>query len=49
MGSKDNLVRCKVKMVLCVAAYLSFCLWLQRSTILFRLKNVVPEYIILKF
>lgn len=23
--------------------------WLQKSTILFRLKNVVPEYIILKF
>lgn len=41
------LVRCKVKMALWVAACLSSCLRLLRNAILYKLKNLVPEYIIL--
>ena len=38
--------RCKVKMVLWVTESLSSCLWLLRNSILYKLKSLVPKYII---
>lgn len=34
-------------MVLWVAVSLSSCLWLLRNSILYKLKNLIPKYIIL--